>query len=325
MPSTLGLAALYRPVETPLEQVRHTMHEVWVEALRLVRVDAGPPPQLGGKMLRPALCLLSAGVLGMRDLERFVPLAASYEALHIASLAHDDVIDRALLRRGDNSLNALWDNHAAVLGGDYLVARAVEMLGVYDSASLIVHAISCVRLMAEGELLFFGRTPESITEEDCLQLARQKTASLFAEACSAPAHTAGGKHAEALYAFGLNLGIAFQIVDDMMDLTQSEAQLGKPACGDVAEGKVTLPLLYMRQHLSAEDIARLNTLAGSPLGAEDREWVQAQLEQTGAREQTQSLIAEYSQQALSCLNELPLSGFRESMEGLVELLATRSS
>jgi octaprenyl-diphosphate synthase len=323
--TTLSLTELYRPVEDPLEQVREQMRQVWTEALRLVRIEAGPLPQLGGKMLRPALCLLSAGALGLRDLEKYVPLAASYEALHIASLAHDDVIDRALLRRGSNSLNALWDNHAAVLGGDSLVARAVELLGVYDSAPLIVHAISCVRLMAEGELLFFGRSAASITEEDCLQLARQKTASLFAEACSAPAHLAGGTPAANLYDFGLHLGVAFQVVDDLLDLTQPEEQLGKPACGDVAEGKVTLPLLYMRKAMQPHDLARLEQLTGNPLSESDRFWVQEQLELTGAREQTQALIHHYSQAALDQLHELPPTSYRDSMEGLVELLATRSS
>ena len=179
---TIDLTDLYRPVQAELHGVSDTIHQLWVDALTLVRIDASTMPRTGGKLLRPALCLLAAGAVGGRDLKQYVTLASSFEALHIASLAHDDVIDKALLRRGGSSLNAFWDNHAAVLGGDYLVARAVEMLSTYDVCAVVANAIRSVRCMAEGELYFFGREDEPIIAEDCIMLAEQKTAILFAEA-----------------------------------------------------------------------------------------------------------------------------------------------
>lgn len=322
--TTASLSDLYLTIAAPLEAVRETMATVWGDALRLVRVEIEHTPQLGGKMLRPALCLLSAGAVGERDLQRFVPLAAAYECIHIASLTHDDVIDRALLRRGASSLNALWDNHAAVLGGDYLVARAVEMLAVYDSCPIIVNAITCVRLMAEGELLFFGRPAAAITEEDCLQLAQQKTASLFAQACSAPATARGNFYGEHLYRYGLHLGTAFQLIDDLLDLTQDETQMGKPACGDVAEGKITIPILYLREQLPPAELERLESFAQSGLRDEDRLWVRQRLEETGAEEKCRALIQHYSDSALDAVQRLPASAFREALESLIDLLARRT-
>ncbi|MBI2433694.1 MAG: polyprenyl synthetase family protein [Candidatus Hydrogenedentes bacterium] len=325
MSTTYSLPELYRPIAAPLELVRQTIQRLWMDALRLVKIELGDNSLPGGKMLRPALCLLSAGAIGAHDLKKYVALAASFEALHLASLAHDDVIDKAILRRGSTALNALWDNHAAVLGGDYMVARAVEMLATYDSCPVIANAIASVRLMAEGELLFFGRSHDTLREQDCLQLARQKTASLFAEACSAPCYTMGGKYRNIFHRFGENLGIAFQVMDDVLDLTQSEAQLGKPACGDIVEGKLTLPILYLRQALMADDLARFSALHGQPLSNADRLWIQQMLEATGARDKAHAVAQHYSAQALHQLESLPPSPYRDSIEGIVDFLQTRSS
>lgn len=325
MSTTLNLAELYHPIAHPMNGVRQTIQQLWADALRLVKVDLGDTPMVGGKMLRPALCLLSAGAIGGKDLERYVSLAAAFESLHIASLAHDDVIDRALLRRGNLSLNALWDNHSAILGGDYLVARAVEMLAEYDQCAVIKNAIQSVRLMAEGELLFFGRDEDSITQQDCLQLAQQKTASLFAEACSAPAYIINLQPRDTLYQFGLCLGTAFQIIDDILDLTQPAEQLGKPAYADVSEGKITLPLLYLREHLSATDKTRLSQFRDRELSEDERDWLQRMLEQSGALDRAQQVAANFSRDALGHLRHLPSSPYRESLEGILEFLQSRSS
>lgn len=325
MSATISLEQLYHPIQHALDGVRAAVEQLWIDALKLVGIDESAVPKAGGKMLRPALCLMSAGAIGGgKDLDKYVRLACAFEALHIASLAHDDVIDRALLRRGKPSLSGMWDNHAAVLGGDYLVARAVEILAEYDSCPVIANAISSVRRMAEGELYFFNRRDEPYRQEDCIMLAQQKTASLFAEAVSAPAYIIDPTHKAALHGFGIALGIAFQIVDDLLDVTQPASQLGKPACGDIAEGKKTIPIMWLREGLDAAGAARLDALRDTTISDEDREWVTAMAEQTGARERTENLAREYTQEALRLLHQLPPSAYRDAMEGLTEFVLVRA-
>jgi len=322
---TLTLTDLYRPIETELDGVRDTVHQLWIDALALVRIDRDAAPRPGGKMLRPALSLLAAGAIGGTNLRQYVTLASSFEALHIASLAHDDVIDRAILRRGSSSLNVFWDNHAAVLGGDYLVARAVEMLATYDVCAVVGNAIRSVRCMAEGELYFFGREDEPIVAEDCIMLAEQKTASLFAEACSAPTYIIDPTHRKALYHFGISLGIAFQLVDDVLDITQTTEQLGKPACGDIVEGKKTIPIMHLRHGLDANDTKRLDAMRNTDISEEDREWVIAKAEETGAREKAEAITRSYADEARRHLDQLPPSPYRDSMDGIVEFVTVRVS
>ena len=304
--------------------MRDAVGQLWLDALHLVRVDNIPKPKVEGKLLRPAMCLLAAGATGSKDLERFVPMAMAYEALHIASLTHDDVVDHALMRRGASSLNAIWDNHAAVLGGDYLMARAIETLADYGSCLVVKRAVSTIRRMAEGELLFFGRGPDEIGKEDCLELASLKTASLFAEACSAAACVDAPEYGDALHRFGITLGIAFQIIDDLLDLSQPAEQLGKPACGDIVEGKVTIPILFMRRAMSAKERIQLDSYRDQELSEDDREWIMAMAEQTDALKQGEAVAKAHTDEALEILEQLPQSPYRSALEGLVEFILVRT-
>lgn len=322
----MNLHDLYEPIQEPLDAVREEMGRLWTDAMRLVPGDhAGLAAPRGGKMLRPALCLLAAGAIGARDLGRYVRLASAFEALHVASLAHDDVIDHALLRRGAPSLAGLWDNHAAVLGGDYLVARAVEMLCEYDSCAVVSNAITTVRRMAEGELYFFGRPADSLVEADCIHLAEQKTAALFAESASATSYLLGAEHRASLSRYGMRLGVAFQIVDDLLDVTQTAEQLGKPSCGDVSEGKTTLPIIYLRAALDAEGQARLDALRGAELTEDDRAWVIGQVRATGAGERAEAAARRYAQEAQAALAGLSPGPYRDSLEGLLDFVLIRVS
>ncbi|MDX9971440.1 MAG: polyprenyl synthetase family protein [FCB group bacterium] len=325
MSTVTVLDELYKPIQPQMEQVRSAVGDLYVDTLRLVHGAAVPRPKMGGKMLRPALCLLSAGATGAKDLDRFVSLATSVELFHLAALAHDDVIDAADFRHGTSSLNVQWDNHAAVLGGDYLVSRAIAILAEYGSCDLISCAIDSVRQMSEGELIYFGLGPDHFTEKACLTWARQKTASLFAVICSAPTYLVDATYRDALYEFGEELGIAFQLVDDVLDLCQDRQTLGKPACGDLVEAKRTIPILYLRQAVDDKGRARLDSMRGKPLSEEDREWVIAMMESTGARERTEALAREYMESARSYLATLPSSIYRDAMFGLSEFVLVRGS
>lgn len=322
-----NLTTIYSPIAPALIEVRALVSEIWRDVLHLVRVkDAGIADAAAeGKLLRPALCLLAAGALGQTELSRFSRLAAAYEAMHIASLAHDDVVDHASLRRGQYALNVLWDEHAAVLGGDYLVARALELLLEYDCPDLIAQALGAVRRMAEGELRYFGKDSTDVTDEDCIALADTKTASLFAAACSSTARLVAQDKADALSSFGICLGIAFQLIDDLLDITQPTATLGKPSCGDVAEGKHTLPILFLQKRMNGEEQSRLASLRGTSLTDEDRGWIMDRAHCLNISdvvvERAQSLI----NTAIRHLECLPLTPCRSSMEDLARFVLVRVS
>jgi octaprenyl-diphosphate synthase len=325
MSATAQLTSLYEHIGPELEQVRGDVRRHWTEAFRLVYGPSATPPRVGGKMLRPALCLLSAGASGAQDLSHFVDMATAMELLHLAALAHDDVVDSAHLRRGESSLNTLWDNHTAVLGGDYLVARALTVLTVYDSCPVVACALESIHEMAEGELIHFGRPKDRLEEDDCLRLAQKKTASLFAAACKAPALLLDGAYRDALHQFGMGLGTAFQLIDDVLDLEQDEATLGKPACGDIVEGKATLPILYLREAMDTAERARLVAMTGVTLTPSDREWIAAMLKSTGAQDRTESLARKYVDQAIGALEALPRSVYAEAMAGIAEFVLIRNS
>ncbi|MGI6460988.1 MAG: polyprenyl synthetase family protein [Candidatus Hydrogenedentales bacterium] len=324
MLETLTLKELYAPVHSQIDAVSARVGDFWTQALQLVHGSSMPAMQVGGKMLRPALCLLGAGVLGVSDIRRFVNLATSMELLHLAALAHDDVIDRASFRRGTHTLNARWDDHAAILAGDYLVARSIELMTPYNSASIISTAVRAIREMAEAELKCFANGNEPMTEEDVLEIARKKTASLFASACSAPALLLDGPHVQTLHDYGTALGAAFQVVDDLLDLRQDAKVLGKPSCSDVVQGKQTLPILFMREGLDAAGRARLQRMRGAEMTPENREWVLDMLILTKAAERSEAVAREYAQQAHAAAAQLPPGPHRASLAGIVDFVIART-
>jgi octaprenyl-diphosphate synthase len=203
--------------------------------------------QGGGKRIRPALLLLSARLLDYREGDKDVRYAAVVEFIHTATLVHDDIIDEARLRRGRTSANARWGNNLTVLFGDYLYTMSMGI--ALDEGDLtILKVLSDTTLsMIEGEIL--GMEKEGsvhVTREEALEITRRKTADLFAAACRLPAHFAPRGDlvaAERLAEYGRCLGMAFQLIDDLLDYTGSEQEVGKPVLNDLREGKLTMPLL----------------------------------------------------------------------------------
>lgn len=325
MTTALTLKQLYAQVEAPLEAARAVVAREWTDAFQLVYGPGTTPPRLGGKMLRPALCYLAAGACGARDLNRFNQMAAAMELLHLASLAHDDVVDRADTRRGETSLHRLWDNHTAVLGGDYLVARALDILTHYDSTAVIRSALHSIHQMAEGELINFGRKQKELEEEDCIRLAEKKTASLFAVTCSCPTLLIDASFVTPLFDFGMAIGTAFQLADDLLDLDQDERTLGKPSCGDLVEGKVTLPILALKHGMSEADVRRIDGFKFAEITNADRAWVREQLGVTGAREKTELLARDYVTKARSALESLPASTYTDAMLGIADFVLVRDA
>jgi len=222
----------------------------------------------GGKRLRPILTLAAAQMCGYQGL-RHRKLAASVEFIHTATLLHDDVVDDSALRRGGPSANALFGNEASVLVGDFLFSRAFELM-VEDGSIDVLRVLSnASAVIAEGEVLQLITTNDSATSEQAyLEVVRAKTAELFAAACRVGAIVAArpASEEEALRTFGLNLGIAFQIVDDVLDYSAEQARLGKTVGDDFREGKVTLPvILAIHRGSEAERVFWKRTLDDSDL------------------------------------------------------------
>lgn len=321
-----SLDTLYEPVQQELELVRAAVAGLWGETLALIHKPAEPSAPPGGKFLRPALCLLAAGAAGAPNLERFIPMATAAEALHIAALTHDDIVDSASLRRGAVTLNSRWDDHTAVLSGDYLVARAILVLTRLGSCDILRNTFEAVLRMTEGELACFGsNNGEGYTQQDCLRLAEQKTATLFAATCTTPTYLVGECYREALHAFGTAFGVAFQLIDDVLDIVKDQKTLGKPSCGDIVEGKKTLPILFMREGLGPPGLKRLEAMKGRTISDDDRAWAAAALEQSQARARTEAMARQYIDAACAALDPLPPTIYKDSMLGLAEFVLVRGS
>lgn len=215
----------------------------------------------GGKRIRPALLLLSARLLDYEDGEKDVRYAAVVEFIHTATLVHDDIIDEARLRRGRTSANARWGNNLTVLFGDYLYTKSMGI--ALDEGDLtILKVLSDTTLsMIEGEIIAIEKTGKiDITREEAFDIIRRKTADLFSAACRLPAHFAPRGDllaAEKLAEYGRCLGVAFQLIDDLLDYTGTEEATGKPVLNDLREGKLTIPLLLALPRADSEERRRV--------------------------------------------------------------------
>jgi octaprenyl-diphosphate synthase len=218
---------------------------------------AGHIVAAGGKRLRPLLTLASARLCDYRG-DRHVRLAACVEFIHTATLLHDDVVDESDLRRGLATANALWGNKASVLVGDYLFSRAFQLMVADGSLKVLEILSNASAVIAEGEVLQLQTSNDTATSEQAyLDVIRSKTAALFAAACRIGAVVAERPKAEeeALDSFGLNLGIAFQLVDDVLDYAAAQPELGKTVGDDFRDGKITLPVILAFRRGSAEERA----------------------------------------------------------------------
>jgi len=259
----------------------------------------------GGKRLRPALLLLSARYAGRNEAVP-VRLGAVVELLHSATLIHDDVIDSANTRRGRPSANSRWGNHRSVLVGDWLYMLSFQMALEERNFRILDILIDLTQKMVEGELIQLEKIGRiDVTEEDALRLATYKTACLFS-GCTRLGAVLGRleeEEEEALAEYGRNAGLAFQLVDDLLDFTASAQQLGKPVLSDLKEGKVTLPLIYAMEngHHAARELVAL-VLAEKEFHSVRPETIVSLVQDSGALGRARSLAEVYARRAKSCLN-----------------------
>ncbi len=215
-----------------------------------------------GKRLRPSLLLLCAKTNNHWN-EKAIPVAASLELIHTASLVHDDVLDEADLRRNKAVLNTRWGNEPAILTGDYLYFKAFSILSQLEIPRISSIVSFAAEQMCEGEIIQTCKTYQlDLSEEDYLEIIKKKTASLMAASCEAGAVLSGSHPSlrKALAHYGLNFGMAFQIIDDCLDLTASSDETGKSTYQDIEQGKMTLPLIYLVKRASKKDRQVLTNL-----------------------------------------------------------------
>lgn len=268
----------------------------------------------GGKRLRPLLVILSARALGYRG-ESHIALAAIVEFIHTATLLHDDVVDASAMRRGQSTANTVWGNEASVLTGDFLYSRAFEMMVEVGSLQVMEILAKTTNTIAEGEVmqLLNVHNPD-VTEESYLHVIHSKTAKLFEAAARLGAViSGGGSVAEvALAKYGMHLGTAFQLIDDVLDYSADSQELGKNVGDDLAEGKPTLPLLYALRTGSTEQRQVLRS-AIEKGGLEQIEAVVAAIESTQANAYTARKAEDEARSAIEALAAIPESPYKQAL------------
>jgi octaprenyl-diphosphate synthase len=279
----------------------------------------------GGKRLRPLLVLLSARACGYKG-DQHVHLAAVTEFIHTATLLHDDVVDDSQLRRGRKTANAVFGNEASVLVGDFLYSRAFQMMVDVRNMRVMEVMADTTNIIAEGEVLQLLNCGDPETsEEQYLQVIRAKTARLFETAAQlGPILSESRPEQEhALARYGLHLGIAYQLVDDVLDYDGSADEIGKNVGDDLAEGKPTLPLIHaMSNGTPAEVEVVRNAIEHG--GRDHIDAVIDAVESTGAITYTARAAAAEADQALEALTEIPPSPYRDALESLAEFSVSRT-
>jgi octaprenyl-diphosphate synthase len=325
-PPSIDLSQMFEPIRTDLDAVER-------EFLRHVESRVELIPQIGkyiqtsgGKRVRPAVLLMAARLAGYTG-DRAVLYASVVEFIHTATLVHDDIIDDAELRRGRLAVHSRWGNDITVLLGDYLYIKSMAMALTQDSLDVIRLLCEVTLRMIEGELYQLTKTGDvDITEDEHFEIIRRKTAYLFS-GCAQIGGKLGGvsrEQEEALREYGFNLGIAFQLVDDLLDFTADQEVLGKPIGGDLREGKVTLPVIYLLQRAdgSASDLVR-QVVRDRSVTPETWREVRRLLTDFRATDAAFEKAVDFAAAAQHCLSVFPPSPERDALHALPEYVLAR--
>ena len=282
----------------------------------------------GGKRIRPALLLLTAKMLGEVS-PTTIRLGAVVEFIHNATLVHDDVIDAADTRRGRPSANSHWGNSMTVLAGDWLYMQSFAVALRERNFEVLNTLIDITQKMVEGELLQLTLLGKSdTTQEQLFDVVERKTAYLFSGCMRLPAIAAGLNHGsiESLSEIGRSLGIAFQLVDDLLDLTSTQDVLGKPVANDLKEGKMTLPVLLAVKNGHPEDTRKVQTvLEDRDFRSVDRSEILSLVQRSDALNRTRLIAEDYAARATRLLEEFPPSIYRDAIISIPEFILNRTA
>jgi octaprenyl-diphosphate synthase len=325
VPVAVTIASLRAILEDDLLAVDRVLREALRSDVVLIRQVAEYIIGGGGKRLRPSLLLLSAQACGYRG-DHHHTLAAVVEMIHTATLLHDDVVDESSLRRGNATANAMFGNAASVLVGDFLYSRAFQLMVTVDSMRVLQILSDATNVIAEGEVLQLlnANNPE-VDEAAYLNVIQRKTAKLFEAAARLGAVIAGASRPteDALADYGMHLGTAFQLIDDVLDYTGDHAEIGKNLGDDLGEGKPTLPLIRALATGSTAEVALIRAAVREG-GLADFQPVLAALQRTGALTYARERAEDEAQRAATCLSTLMPSTYRQTLLELSVFAVTRS-
>ena len=280
----------------------------------------------GGKRLRPLTTLLAARALNVSG-DEHIELATVIEFIHTATLLHDDVVDQSERRRGQPTPNALWGNQASVLVGDFLYSRAFQLLATRNNIPVMKVLANTTNAIAEGEVLqLMNCNDPDISQASYYQVISNKTAELFSAATriGAIAANADAGALQAMTDYGLHFGIAYQIIDDLLDYSASSEQLGKNIGDDLAEGKITLPLIFALERTQAEEAALIRDAIKNNRIDQLPQLIEI-MHKTDAFTLTQQAALSHQQKAQQALNHLPDSPYKQALFDLAEFVVTRHS
>jgi len=322
-----SLDTLHRLVANDLAAVNTLIIEHMHSPVALIPQLAGHIIAAGGKRLRPMVTLAAARLCGYEG-RRQQALAACVEFIHTATLLHDDVVDASVLRRGQDSANAVWGNQASVLVGDFLFSRAFQLMVADGSLDVLRILSNASAVIAEGEVLQLVTTNDTATDEEAyLEVIRCKTATLFAAAAEIGAVIAERPAAEqkALADYGMNLGIAFQLIDDVLDYSALQAKLGKTVGDDFREGKMSLPVVLAFGRGDAEERRFwTRTLERMEQDEHDLDHAIVLLHRHGALDETAARARHYADRAKRALTLFPKTAIREAMREAVDFAVCRA-
>ncbi len=325
--SNIGLDPLLTLVEGDMDRVNQTILSRTGSSVTMIPEVANHLIQSGGKRLRPMMTLATAGLCGLSG-QGHIKLAAAVEFMHTATLLHDDVVDQSDLRRGKLAARMLWGNEASVLVGDFLLGQAFKMMVEVGSLPCLDVLSSAATVIAEGEVMQLSAAKDTATtEDDYLAVIRAKTAALFAAACEVGPILAKRPRAEiaACRAYGMNLGIAFQLIDDALDYGGSSVKLGKNVGDDFREGKITLPVvLSFRRGSESERVFWRRCLEEGTIAEGDLETAMATMRRHRAIDDTIERARHYGAMAHDALGLFPASDWKAALGGVVDFCIART-
>lgn len=320
------IAQAFELIAPKLELVEQELQDGFRSPIRTIQEVADHVLEGGGKRLRPTLLLLVAKMLGYEGRQDVV-FGALVEFIHTASLIHDDIIDDSAVRRGRPSINYKWGNHLSVLIGDYLYLHAIRMGLEVGDLSIVQMLCAATIDLTEGEILGLQNNGRSdLTTDEYFDLVGRKTAALFGASARVPAMLVGleASRQQKLWDYGYKLGIAFQLVDDLLDFTSNEAMLGKPVLADLKDGKVTLPVILAlprandAERRKIESVLRTGTFDEAP--AEEIQRIVAHYD---AIEETRAIARRFADGCKECLAEFTPSPAREALEFAADFVLER--
>ncbi len=320
-----GPDAAFTLVRDEFEAVNRLIPEQLSSSVPLIEEIGRHIVNAGGKRLRPLIALLAARLCGHEGQEKPIRLAVVIEFLHTATLLHDDVVDHSPLRRGRATANAVWGNGPSVLVGDFLYSRAFELMVELDSMPVMAIISEATNRVAEGEVMQLANIGNAdIDERDYMEIISRKTAMLF----QASAHTGAAlartdaSTTAALRDYGLHLGLAYQLVDDWLDYAGERDAMGKNAGNDLAEGKMTMPLIHATRHGTPTEAALIRKAIESR-SADRLPEVLAAVRRTGALDYTRERAVQQVERALAHTDALTATSYRDGLRFIGQFAASR--